>query len=284
MTISKILLPLPRLAFVSLAMFVVPLGADEPPPEDSGKDVSPGTGSPATPVGQQQHAVTDQVRQLIEQLDANRFSQRQAASRQLAAIGEPAIAALARAAVGGRRETSIRALDVLKSHYENGGAKLKSEAKNALEGIANAEHPTASSRAEVILNPPQQAAGRTPANAIPIPGLQQVPGRIQIQLWAAAGGRLHRVQVKNINGVRDIKVVENGKKTTIHDDPNGGITVEITQTKDGKRQTKKFTAKNADELKNKHPDAHRIYQKYAKQPRGLQIQGIQIQQRLEAVK
>ena len=55
-----------------------------------------------------------------------------------------------------------------------------------------------------------------------------------------------------------------------------GSKVEITETKDGKPVTRKFEAKNADELKKKHPEAHKLYQQYSQGAAGniqLRING-----------
>ena len=66
--------------------------------------------------------------------------------------------------------------------------------------------------------------------------------------------------MQNINGVKKIVANENGRKIQINDDPNQGIVVTVTEN--GK--AKKYEAKNADELKKKHPDGYKIYEKYSK--------------------
>jgi hypothetical protein len=96
------------------------------------------------------------------------------------------------------------------------------------------------------------------------------PAVARIQIRQAAGnGR--RLQVRVVNGVKEITVEENGQKVEIRDDPNNGIKVEITEKKDGKETTKKYEAKDAAELKKKHPDAYKHYEKYNKQNGGIQI-------------
>jgi translation initiation factor 1 (eIF-1/SUI1) len=106
------------------------------------------------------------------------------------------------------------------------------------------------------------------------PGIRIVPP-IQLQVQGGAQG----IKMRNVNGIKDIEVTENGRKVTIHDDPNQGIEVEIIETKEGKPVTRTFKAKNADELKKKSPEAHKLYKKYAKggvgniQQGNIQIQG-----------
>src|SRR2546426_468022 len=87
---------------------------------------------------------------------------------------------------------------------------------------------------------------------------RQTAGQIQIQVQAggvAGPGGFKRMHMKNVNGVKEIEVDDNGKKVKIVDDPNNGIKVEVTEkNKEGKEETKKYEAKNADELKKNHPE------------------------------
>ena len=84
--------------------------------------------------------------------------------------------------------------------------------------------------------------------------------------------------MRNVNGIKDIEVTEKDRKVKIHVDPNQGIKVEIMETKEGKPVTRAFKAKNADELKKKSPEAHKLYEKYAKGGAGnIQLGNIQIQ-------
>ncbi|MBC8873797.1 MAG: hypothetical protein H8E44_30525 [Planctomycetes bacterium] len=54
--------------------------------------------------------------------------------------------------------------------------------------------------------------------------------------------------------------------------------MEVTEKKDGKETTKKYAAKNADELKKDHAEAHKIYEKYSKGAGGrIQIQAFPAQ-------
>jgi len=194
-----------------------------------------------------------EIDKLVEQLDAERFSERQAASRRLAAIGKPAIDALAKAAVGESLEATIRSIDLLRDLLGSADQGAKDAARAALEEIAKSDREAAARRAKDVLqaaSPQAQPEGMIPGGAIQIFG-----GGIQF------GGR--RISVKNVNGVRDIEVDENDRKIKIHDDPRQAIKVEVTTKKDGKDVTQTYEAKNADELKKKHPEAHKLYQQYA---------------------
>lgn len=208
--------------------------------------------------------------QLIEQLDAPRFADRQTAQQKLADLGQAALPALERAAQSENREVSGRAMEVLERHFQGEDAALKAAAKEALDRLTLNPSESVARRAKEIVSPPK------PQPPIPNAPNPRIGGaRIQIQV-GNAGANFKRVSVKNVNGVKEIEAEETGRKVKIVDDPANGIKLELTETKDGKETTKKYEAKNADELKTKHPEAHKLYEEYAKGPAGIQIQGIQI--------
>ncbi|MCO6456302.1 MAG: hypothetical protein J5I93_13470 [Pirellulaceae bacterium] len=227
------------------------------------------TGEPAAEEATQPAADVDQ---LIRQLDANRFAERQTASNQLSRLGAAAIPALEAAAQGASREVTTRAIDILKRHFEGGAADAKDAARQALERIQKGDNAVASRLAEQALNPePEQPP------PMPVPGIGGIaPAQIQIRMQAIGGANGQRIQVQNVNGVKTIEVQENGRKIKIEEDPNKGIQVEVTEKKDGKETTQKYAAKSAEELKKQHPEAHKIYDKYSQQQGGIQIQAIQL--------
>ncbi len=203
---------------------------------------------------------------LIKQLAAPDFSKRQAASQQLLKLGEQAIPRLTAAALSDNREVVTRSVDILKGHLKSANEKLQSAARTALKKISAVEDGVGPRLARTALAPPKPRPQ-------PVPG-KGIPGfpRIQLQVQGAA----QAIKMRNVNGVKDIEVTEKGRSIKIHDDPNQGIKVEITETKDGKPVTRKFEAKNADELKKKHPEAHKLYQQYSQGAAGniqLRING-----------
>ena len=204
---------------------------------------------------------------LIKQLASSNFAERQAASQQLTKLGEQAIPRLTAAALGDNREAVTRSVDILKGHLKSANEKLQSAAKAALKKISAIENGVGPRLAREALAPskprPQPAPGRV------------IRGFPQIQLQIQGGAQA--IKIRNVNGVKDIEVTEKERSIKIHDDPNQGIKVEITETKDGKPVTRKFEAKNADELKKKHPEAHKLYQQYSQGAAGkIQIRNFQI--------
>lgn len=204
-----------------------------------------------------------QIAQWIDNLDATLFAQRSEASRNLQAAGKAAIPALAEAALGESRETRMRAFEILRKHFEDGDAGTKEAAKSALEKIAASGHEGSAARADEILNPKEQA---------PVGGMPRfaIPAQVQIRVNAIGGGQ--RIQINN--GVKQIETDDGQRKIRITEDPAKGIEVEITEKKDGQATTEKFQAKNADELKKNHPEAHKLYEKMGQQLRGIRV-GVQ---------
>lgn len=222
-------------------------------------------------VAQAKAASAEEIDKLMEQLDANRFSERQAAQQRLAEIGKGALPAIEKGTQHVSREVAVRSLDILKGLFQGGDDVTKAAAKETLERLAKNNDGTLAKRAGEILSPPK------PAPQVP-PGI--VPGRIggaqiQIQVVGGAGGNIKR-SMKDVNGVKEIEAEENGKKVKITDDPAKGIKLEVTETKDGKETTQKYEAKDAAELKTKHPEAHKLYDEYSKQPAGIQIRGFAV--------
>jgi hypothetical protein len=204
----------------------------------------------------------------VEQLDAERFSERQAASEKLAEIGKPAIAPLAKAAVGDSLEVTTRAIALLGKFLDSSDQATKDAAKTALEGLAKSDKPAAARRAQEYV---KQPAKEQPAAQAGI-----AMGQIQIQVGGIIGGKKSR-SMKNINGVKEIEAEEDGKKVKIVDDPKNGIKVEHTYKKDGKEVTDKYEAKDAKELEKKHPEGYKLYKQYSEEQAGGFGGNIQIQ-------
>lgn len=213
----------------------------------------------------------EDIAKLVQQLDADQFGQREAAVDRLAAIGKAAIPAVTEVALGESLEASTRAVDVLRRLFESSDEPTKAAAKEALEKVVKGSNPSAGRRAHNVLQPkpdpnqPQQV----PLGGIIIgPGQGGIiQGNVQIMV-GAAGVNAKRVSIKTVNGVKEVDAEENGKRVKITDDPKAGIKMEITTKKDGKDNTEKFEAKNAEELKQKHPKAYETYKQYAQQQGG----------------
>ena len=220
-------------------------------------------------LAQPQEAEVDEeaIVTLIKQFDSPNFAERQAASQQLTSLGQKAIPELTAAALGSNRETVTRCVDILNNHLKSANKNIQAAAKSALEKISVVEQGVGPRLAREALAPPKPLPGQA------VPGIRILP-QIQLQIQGGAQG----IKMRNVNGVKDVEVTENGRKVKIHDDPNQGIKVEIIETKEGKPVSRVFQAKNADELKKKSPEAHKLYEKYAKGGAGnIQLGNLQIQ-------
>ncbi|MFL2480875.1 MAG: hypothetical protein ACJ0K4_15130 [Verrucomicrobiales bacterium] len=187
---------------------------------------------------------------LIKQLDDDQFSKREAAVKKLTELGAAAIPALTKATRRKSPESSMRAFNIIVRQYKDGDGATKNKATNALKKIAKSDKPHAA-EAKKLLEPPKSVP-RT-ANG--------VTAKADIKIGGHAGIN-RRVSVMVQNGVTTVDAEENGQKVKILEDPKKGITVEITEGKEGKKETNKYQAANAEELKKKNPKAHELYQKY----------------------
>jgi hypothetical protein len=191
------------------------------------------------------------INKLIQDLESRDFPTRESATNELTRLGKAAVPALQAAALGKNRESSGRAFGILRKLFQSQDAEVKAATKEALEQIVEKDVPAISRQAELLLNPPKP------------PRQRGVRAQIQVQIQLGGGGR--KVSIRTVNGVKQIDAEENGRKVHIEDDPRNGIKVKITEKNaDGKEETKEYEAKNADDLKKKHPDAHKVYEKYSK--------------------
>ncbi len=213
--------------------------------------------APTTPAAE---AATE-ISRLIPQLDDAEFSQRQAASQELMEAGKAVFPELEKAALEGSREASGRAIDILRTHFSRGDDATKQAAQAALERLAKSGNAGAAQRAGDVLNPPKPV--EDPFNGRFGGGPILRGAGIQIQVAAANinGGR--RVSTRrDANGKVEIEATEGTKKTKIVKQPDGSIEMEITEPANGKETTKKYSAKNYDELKMKDAEAAKIYDQY----------------------
>ena len=202
------------------------------------------------------------IDELIAQLDADQFGQREAAAAKLKTLGKPAIPALRKAALGESLEVTCRAVDVLAKLLQSTDESMRTAAKAALDELAKSEHGAAAARAAAAVKPkPDKNA---PGGAV-VPNIIFGGGGGNIVLGAnvvVGGAGARRVSVTEKNGNKQIEAEEDGRKVKINQDAKGIIKMEVTEKKDGKEVTKKYEAPSANELKKKHPQAHDLYKKY----------------------
>ncbi len=233
--------------------------ADEPAPTAEVKAPAP-TASEA------------EIGELVKQLDADDFKARQLAAEKLSALGKSAIPALGEAAQSSQLELMSQALGILRGFYQGNNAELKAAAKEALDKVAAGNNETAAQRAKDIVAPPKDngsdpnnrgniIVGNAGQGQIIINGAGRINGRIQINggLPIQIGNaRVSSKSVSNKDGVKTTKVKQDGVEIEIVE---GKEEITVKKTENGK--TEEFKAKDAEELKKKHPAGHELFEKHA---------------------
>ena len=189
---------------------------------------------------------SDNISSLIKALDHDDFKKREAAGKELRELGKVAIPALAELVNRKSPEASVRAFNIIAHHYRNGDDGERETAAGVLQEIMESGKHFAV-RAKQVMEDQK-----------PLP---RVAKGLNLQVAGKAGAST-RVAISIKNGVRKVDAEEGGRHVKILDDPQKGITLEVIEEKEGKKEMKKYEARNVGELKAKHPEAHRLYQEY----------------------
>jgi hypothetical protein len=107
---------------------------------------------------------------------------------------------------------------------------------------------------------PQVGGVPVPNPAIP-PGIPRAGIRINGQFLGGAGGQSVKISVTN--NKRHIESQNGDEKVEITDIAGKDIELKHTRTVDGKSKTDEYKAADLDELKKKHPEAAKLYEKHA---------------------
>ena len=199
-------------------------------------------------------AVADEVSDLIQQLDAPNFQDREQAAQKLQAQGKPVIPALSEAAETGNLETAVRSIQILQNLMESKDKPAAVDAKAALEKLADSNNASTARRAKSALAPKPRPAPAPIRNRAAVPPFGLPAG-------VRANG-IRRIHVRTVNGVKTLEAQNGDKSVKIEVDAQGAIQIESTEKKNGKDVTEKFAAKNVDELKKNNPKGHEVYQQY----------------------
>ncbi len=239
--------------------------------------------SPAPEPSKKTAATPDDLHQWAKQLDCDSFAKREEAAKRLFDVGDAAIDPLAKAADGKSMEATTAAIDILRRLSQSTDKSTSDGAKAALEKLSKSSHSATANLAKEALAPPKSPSAQLagPNGPIQFGGGIQLGGNLQIgggqiqifggNLQAMQGGGLQVFQLQGSNGQQTIDVDENGRKVHIEEDPSG-VEVRVTKTENGQDKVEKYKAKNAAELKQKFPEASKLYEQYAQNGAG----GIQI--------
>ena len=253
---------------ITAVLAVLMLAAAWAPAQEQPKDEATMVEAPAVAPDAPQ-ASAEEIAAWIKKLDADDFKIREAATQSLIQSGKGTIAPVVDAAKGKSPEVTARSIAVLKALAQSEDEKTKTAALAALDKLAeDKEHESGQQARDVLtqLRPP--ARGRH----VHGPGGVMV-GNVQV----AGGGGQMAVFTIQMGGNRKVTAVEDGKSIQIAED-NNGIVVTVTEKDDkGKPKVTVYKAPDEKELKKKHPDGHKLYEKYAGNNQGnVVIQGGQI--------
>lgn len=228
----------------------VPATEAAPARDDAAKPVSPAADN-APP--EDSKATPEQLQQWVQDLVHPKFAMRQAASQKLVQSGTAGMEAVAGAAQTDDLELATRCLSVLTEGLNAKSKEVQQAARTALQNLAKSENKSVAQRARTALEAPPKLG--VPAG--------RFPGGIQ--------GNFQQIAVQINNGARQIKVTENGKEIVIKDNNGKDITITTTETVNGQKVSKSVTAKDEDDLKKNHAEAHALFEKYSKGNNGIQI-------------
>ena len=207
--------------------------------------------------------------QLIEELSAASFASRQAAAKKLLAAGVPGVQAVSKSAETDDLDLALTCVGILRDALQSTDKAVSQAARSALEKLAQSPQKSVAQRAKLALEPAPEIN----------PGGAFIPGAPPFGIIAGGGMKI-RVQIQQGNGTRHITVQENDKEIVIDEVTGTSLTITVTEPVEGKKQSQTYKAKDAAEMKLKHPEIHAVYEKYtarnARIPRGFGNQGVLI--------
>ncbi len=249
-----------------------PLGGEEPP-QNPAATIPPKNLSAAT------------IRQLVAQLDSNRFAERKKATDQLREIGVPAIESLVAAAPGGSLELQVRVMKLLGDFYQSNQPTLRLAAREALKQLRSCEQEAVSQRAKEILKFPFYEL--TDGNWLGKGLVHGLGGSRPIKLGGAGGIVIGGGQVRLGNGAQIVvSGVEKGHRFVdiiqgtglgilmIENQKTGAIEVYTCQQQPpGEPEYHRYQASSAAELAKEHPKIHAFYDHFKGYRGGMVMNG-----------
>ncbi len=249
-----------------------PLGGEEPP-QNPAATIPPKNLSAAT------------IRQLVAQLDSNRFAERKKATDQLREIGVPAIEPLVAAAPGGSLELQVRVMKLLGDFYRSNEPALRLAAREALKQLRSCEQEAVSQRAKEILKFPFYEL--TDGNWLGKGLVHGLGGPRPIKLGGAGGIVIGGGQVRLGNGAQIVvSGVEKGHRFVdiiqgtglgilmIENQKTGAIEVYTCQQQPpGEPEYHRYQASSAAELAKQHPKIHAFYDHFKGYRGGMVMNG-----------
>lgn len=258
------------IAIALLGLFSMPFTTASHAADEQAAPVAPVT--PAINADEESDVKVDakQVEQWVADLDSDEFQARENATDKLIKAGAPAVPAVEKATSSKSFEQSSRAMRILDQMARSKKDADMLAANAALARLSKSDDETVAKQAkDAIESAKPKAPAQNPNNRIiQLPG----GGKIQIQIQNGAiiqgiggAGNVNATSISksNVNGVETTDVSEaSGRRIKILKDKT--IKITVTEKVKGKDETKTYEADDEEALKKKHPDAHKIFEKYGK--------------------
>ncbi|MCP4189475.1 MAG: hypothetical protein GY768_02475 [Planctomycetaceae bacterium] len=257
-----------------LAFWIMAIGSvvadDNPsePPKPIGPDPTHAVDSPS---GTDKSLSNAEIDRLIQRLNSDRFSHRQAATKKLAEAGSDLIPRIVEVVQDGPAESAARGIEILEQHFQSDDPKTQAAARQALRKLADAEHGRSSRLAKRALGESVPTKPAEKEIAKPAQNIFRINnGQFKFKMRLNGAG-VERATRKNVNGIKDTLIKTGGQEITIHEEPNGKIKISVTEQGAKGKKTTEYKADNLEQLKQKHPAAHQLHKKYGEGKIGLQI-------------
>ena len=218
-----------------------------------------------------------QIKAWLKDLGATSYKTRKKAAQALWAAGVPVLPHLAASLDDQDPESATLKRGLMRKFLSAEEAEIRKAARAQLEAQAKQEG-TAGESAQALLakhEKTEAAKSDHPQQNIVLGDniIIELDGRAGngIQVQPFGNGVVGAVQIqmnaRNINGAntRSVSVTENGRKIKIQEDGKG---ISVT---DG---DKTVQARNVEDLKKEHPDAHKLYEKYLGKKNAKALPGI----------
>ncbi|MEP3482010.1 MAG: hypothetical protein ABJZ55_22395 [Fuerstiella sp.] len=187
-----------------------------------------------------------QIDAWVQQLGHQQLTKRIQAKKSLIEAGKTAIPSLAKAALSDQREAIERSIDIMGALAKSKDEETSDAARVTLKMLSESNQPSTAERAKSVLNTKQAD------------GIKPFEGWDKAGNPFAGGSSNRSVSVSSINGVRTIRVVENGRETLIQEIPGRGIRVKTEK----EEKPTEILARNAADLKKRLPEVYELYKQY----------------------
>ena len=229
----------------------------------------------------------EQIAAWIGDLESPAHATRSAAQLALQRAGEAALLPVVAAVRSPNPEVRLRCVDVLRRHAAGDDPALAQAGQSALEALTKNSDMSVARAAEsaIAANARERAAAEFAEQQEQLMlGRRGAVVRLRPLGVAKAVGipaaNVRSISIAVVNGKRTIVAQNGDERVEISDGGDDGVKMSISKKVDGKEKKDTFVAKDASELKAKHPEAHKVYEQYAKDG-GVKVEAKLWRERLE---